>query len=53
MKKRLRKKKRIDEFQEFGFNIGFRFSSELNIEIRENFIDKFLEKAIEGNSLVS
>ena len=52
MKKRLRKKKRIGEFQEFGFNIGFRFSSKLNIETRDNFIDRFLEKAIERNSLV-
>ncbi len=51
MKKRLTKKKRIGEFQEFGFKVGFRFSSELDTETRSDLINRFIEKAIEDNSL--
>ena len=51
MNKRLRKKKRIGEFQEFGFEVGFRFSSKLDEETRNNLIDCFIEKAIEDNGL--
>jgi uncharacterized protein len=51
MKKRLRKKKRFGEFQEFGFPAGFRFSNELNVETRNGLIDRFYVKAIEENGL--
>ncbi|MEZ4529311.1 MAG: 50S ribosome-binding protein YggL [Desulfobacterales bacterium] len=51
MKKRLRKKKRVGEFQEFGFRIGFRFSDELSRVDRNDLIDRFIEKAIEDNGL--
>jgi uncharacterized protein YggL (DUF469 family) len=51
MNKRLRKKKRIGEFQEFGFEVGFRFSNKLDEEARANLIDSFIEKAIEDNGL--
>jgi len=51
MKKRLRKKKRLGEFQEFGFETGFRFSKELNNDSRNQFIDKFIKYAIEDNGL--
>lgn len=51
MKKRLRKKKRIGEFQEFGFKAGFRFSNELDAKTRNDLIDRFIEKAIEDNGL--
>lgn len=51
MKKRLRKKKRVGEFQEFGFAAGFRFSSELDTKTRNDLIDRFIEKAIEDNGL--
>ncbi len=51
MKKRLRKKKRVGKFQEFGFQTGFRFSDELDIRSRNDLIDRFIEKAIEDNGL--
>ncbi len=51
MKKRLRKKKRIGEFQELGFKAGFRFSKELNTETSNNLIDRFIQEAIEDNGL--
>ena len=51
MKKRLRKKKRVGEFQEFGFEAGFRFSNGLDTKTRNNLIDRFIEKAIEDNGL--
>ncbi len=51
MKKRLRKKKRIGEFQEFGFKTGFRFSDELDTITRNELIDRFIEIAIENNEL--
>ena len=35
MKKRLRKKKRVGEFQEFGFGTGFRFSDQLTMQLRK------------------
>jgi uncharacterized protein YggL (DUF469 family) len=51
MKKRLRKKKRIGEFQEFGFKAGFRFSDRLTTEARNHLLEKFIEEAIEKNGL--
>lgn len=51
MKKRLRKKKRVGEFQEFGFAAGFRFSNELDGKTRNDLIDRFIAQAIENNGL--
>src|SRR3989304_3596579 len=51
MKKRLRKKKRIGEFKESGFKIGFRFLDELSTESIDHLIDRFIEQAIENNGL--
>ena len=51
VKKRLRKKKRVGEFQEFGFGAGFRFSDQLSMETRNNLLNRFIEDAIEGNGL--
>ena len=51
MKKRLRKKKRVGEFQEFGFKAGFRFSDRLTLEIRNNLLNTFIEDVIEKNGL--
>lgn len=51
MRKRLRKKKRVGEFQEFGFKTGFRFSDQLTIKARNNLLDRFIEDAIEKNDL--
>lgn len=51
MKKRLRKKKRVGEFKEFGFKAGFRFSDQLTIKARNNLLNRFIEDAIEKNGL--
>lgn len=48
MKKRLRKKKRIAEFQEFGFKAGFRFSDRLTLQARnELMISSILSLGVE------
>ena len=52
MRKRLRKKKRIGEFQELGFCVTFRFSENLSIEDGNRLKEEFLEQAIEQNGLV-
>jgi uncharacterized protein YggL (DUF469 family) len=51
MKKRLRKKKRIGEFKEFGFKAGFRFSNHITKKARNNLLNRFIEEAIEKNGL--
>ncbi len=51
MKKRLRKKKRLGEFQEFGFKAGFRFSNQLSNQSRNDLLNRFIEIAIEKNGL--
>jgi uncharacterized protein YggL (DUF469 family) len=51
MRKRLRKKKRIGEFQEFGFKAGFRFSRQLSQRARNDLLDRFIKYAIEENGL--
>lgn len=51
MKKRLRKKKRLGEFQEFGFKADFRFLSQLDTKARNDLLDRFIEHAIENNGL--
>ncbi len=51
MRKRLRKKKRVGEYQELGFAVGLRFSGGLDIETRNNLLDRFIEHAIENNGL--
>lgn len=51
MKKRLRKKKRVGEFQELGFRIGFRFSENLDEKTKDDITDRFIEEAIENNCL--
>lgn len=51
MKKRLRKKLRIGEFREFGFGAGFRFSDRLTPNARNDFLNRFIEEAIEQNGL--
>ncbi len=51
MKKRLRKKKRIGEFQEFGFDVMYTARDELSEEERESLLWSFVEGAIEANDL--
>jgi uncharacterized protein len=50
MKKRLRKKLRLGEFQEFGFSIAFRMSSTLSTKDRDVLLDAFIDM-IEQNGL--
>lgn len=52
VRKRLRKKKRIGEFTEYGFEISFRLKSDISVTAWESLIDRFLEEAIEGNGLL-
>lgn len=52
MKKRLRKKLRLNEFREQGFLMGYRFSADKNESDRYELLEKFLEKAIEENGLL-
>ncbi|MGC4083001.1 MAG: 50S ribosome-binding protein YggL [Vicinamibacterales bacterium] len=51
MKRRLRKKKRLGEFQELGFEVSYRVRSDVSEEDRETLIWNFLQEGIEGNDL--
>ena len=51
MKKRLRKKKRVGEFQELGFELGFEIDATLSEEERNELLVAFIEDAIEANGL--
>ena len=42
MKRRLRKKRRLGEFAEFGFNLRFTMSPSLSTEDRNGLIDAFI-----------
>jgi uncharacterized protein YggL (DUF469 family) len=52
VKKRLRKKLRLGEFQEFGFEVFFRLADNTPDHIFESVIDAFISHAIEANGLV-
>jgi hypothetical protein len=52
MKKRLRKKRHLKEFQELGFEISCRLRDNLTEEEFDKFIDDFIEKAIESHDLI-
>lgn len=51
MKKRLRKKRRVGEFKEFGFCIRFQLDENMSLTDVESFLDEFLTEAIEANEL--
>ena len=51
MKRRLRKKKRVGEFQEFGFEVSFDLSVGLGQSERNTLINRFITEAIEANGL--
>ncbi len=51
MRKRLRKKKHLREFQELGFFLSFTFPERLSIQERETLLDGFIRDAIEANGL--
>lgn len=52
MKKRLRKKLRLGEFREFGFEVGFRLSDELDQAGLDRFWEFFIAEAIEVRGLM-
>jgi len=52
LKKRLRKKKHVGEFQEFGFSVQLRFSEHLSVDDRDSLLDDFIGAAIEANGLL-
>ncbi len=49
MKKRLRKKRRLGEFQELGFEVTF----ECNAALAEEVLGAFIDGAIEANGLAA
>jgi len=51
MKKRLRKKLHVGEFQEFGFNLTIKFTEENTNEALDTFVEAFLDEVIDPNGL--
>lgn len=51
MKKRLRKKLRLGEFSELGFELRIRMAEGLDDEAHEDAIDQFIGEAIEAADL--
>jgi len=51
MNKRIRKKHRIGEFQELGFELAFRIPESYDPATADAVIDDFLAQAIAGNDL--
>ncbi|MDQ5892722.1 MAG: uncharacterized protein QG613_1593, partial [Pseudomonadota bacterium] len=45
--RRLRKKLHIDEFQELGFSVSFRFPEGTSVEDIDKLMDKFVDDVIE------
>ncbi|MFG0335298.1 MAG: 50S ribosome-binding protein YggL [Maioricimonas sp. JB049] len=52
MKKRLRKKKYLGEFRQFGFSASCRLRENLSTADFDRFTDCFIEQAIEAHGLV-
>ena len=48
---RLRKKLRVDEYQELGFDIAFKLADDSTEDAIEAFLNKFFDEAIEVNGL--
>lgn len=49
--RRLRKKLRVDEFQEFGFDINWTFDASVTEEQIDTLVDEFIEAVIEPRKL--
>ena len=49
--RRLRKKLHIDEFQELGFSVSFRFAEGTPVETIDATLDKFVDEVVEPNGL--
>ncbi len=50
-KLRLRKKLRVDEFQELGFDVAFKLADGTDSEAVDTFLSKFFAEVIETNGL--
>ena len=53
MRRRLRKKLRLGEFQELGFEVSFRCRPGLSDGERDQLLWDFVEQAVEANGLVA
>ncbi|WP_206484022.1 50S ribosome-binding protein YggL [Thalassotalea sp. G2M2-11] len=49
--RRLRKKLRVDEFQELGFDVAWKFADDIKSDEVDQFIDRFFAEVIEPNGL--
>ena len=49
--RRIRKKLRVDEFQEIGFDVAWKFADDIKSEAIDEFIDTFFAEIIEPNDL--
>jgi len=49
--RRLRKKLRVDEFQELGFDIAWKFKDDITGDELDDFITRFFADVIEPNGL--
>lgn len=48
---RLRKKLRVDEFKELGFDVAWRLKDDITSDELDSFIDKFFSEVIQTNGL--
>lgn len=48
---RLRKKLRVDEFQELGFDVAWQLKEGITGEELDTFVDKFFDEVIQPNGL--
>jgi uncharacterized protein YggL (DUF469 family) len=51
MRKRLRRKKHLGEFRQFGFSVACRFRKGLSREEFDRFVDDFIADAIEAGPI--
>jgi uncharacterized protein YggL (DUF469 family) len=51
MKRRIRKKKHLGEFRQFGFSLACRFHASVSPEQFDRFVDEFIIEAIEAGGL--
>lgn len=49
--RRLRKKLRVDEFQEFGFDMSWTFNHSVSEEQIDTLVDRFIDEVIELRAL--
>ena len=49
--RRLRKKLRVDEFQEFGFDVNWTFDESVSEEQIDTIVDQFIDQVIEPSQL--